>query len=192
LEKKSVAEIAKLRNQGVIDAFLDLSLEEGLDTEFQTSSTNGDEQAVAEIIRSPFTLVGQSDAGAHLIYDAGYGYATRLLGYWIRERNVMTLEEGIRKLTFMVASIFGLRDRGLVRPGMAADLVIFDPATVRECEPEMVSDLPGGEKRLIQNAIGIETTIVNGEVLVSKGEHTGALPGKVLGNGNGAALQAAA
>ena len=192
LEKKSVAEIAKLRNQDVIDAFLDLSLEEGLDTEFQTSSTNGDEQAVAEIIRSPFTLVGQSDAGAHLIYDAGYGYATRLLGYWIRERNVMTLEEGIRKLTFMVASIFGLRDRGLVRPGMAADLVVFDPATVRECDPEMVSDLPGGEKRLIQNAKGIETTIVNGEVLVSKGEHTGALPGKVLGNGNGAALQAAA
>jgi N-acyl-D-amino-acid deacylase len=192
LEKKSVAEIAKLRNQDVIDAFLDLSLEEGLDTEFQTSSTNGDEQAVAEIIRSPFTLVGQSDAGAHLIYDAGYGYATRLLGYWIRERNVMTLEEGIRKLTFMVASIFGLRDRGLVRPGMAADVVIFDPATVRECEPEMVSDLPAGEKRLIQNATGIETTIVNGEVLVSKGKHTGALPGKVLGNGNGAALQAAA
>ena len=192
LEKKSVAEIAQIRGQDVIDAFLDLSLEEGLDTEFQTSSTNGDEQAVAEIIRSPFVLVGQSDAGAHLIYDAGFGYATRLLGYWIREKNIMSLEEGVRKLTFMVASIFGLRDRGLIRPGMAADLVLFDPATVRECEPEMVQDLPGNEKRLIQKAVGIEATIVNGEVLVQQGDHTGALPGAVLGNGNGAALPAAA
>jgi len=192
LEKKSVIEIAQIRGQDIIDAFLDLSLEEGLETMFQTSSTNGDEQAVAEIIRSPFTLVGQSDAGAHLIYDAGYGYATRLLGYWIRERNVMSLEEGVRKLTFMVASIFGLHDRGLLRPGMAADLALFDPATIRECEPEMVSDLPGGEKRLIQKATGIEMTIVNGEVLVEKGVHTGALPGAVLGGGNGAAMQAAA
>jgi N-acyl-D-aspartate/D-glutamate deacylase len=192
LEKKSVVEIAKVRGQDVIDAFLDLSLEEGLDTEFQTSSTNGDEQAVAEIIRSPFVLVGQSDAGAHLIYDAGFGYATRLLGYWIREKQIMSLEEGVRKLTFMVASIFGLPDRGLLRPGMAADLVLFDPATIRECEPEMVSDLPGGEKRLIQKANGIEMTIVNGQVLVAHGEHTGALPGAVLGGGKGADLQAAA
>jgi N-acyl-D-aspartate/D-glutamate deacylase len=192
LEKKSVAEIAKIRGQDVIDAFLDLSLEEGLDTEFQTSSTNGDEEAVAEIIRSPFTLVGQSDAGAHLIYDAGFGYATRLLGYWIREKNVMTLEEGVRKLTFMIASIFGLHDRGLIRPGLAADLVLFNPATIRECEPEMVQDLPANEKRFIQKAVGVEMTLVNGQVLVSQGEHTGSLPGRVLGNGNGAALQAAA
>jgi N-acyl-D-amino-acid deacylase len=192
LEKKSVAEIARVRGQDVIDAFLDLSLEEGLDTEFQTSSTNGDEQAVAEIICSPYVLVGQSDAGAHLIYDAGFGYATRLLGYWIREKKIMSLEEGVRKLTFMVASIFGLGDRGLLRPGMAADLVLFDPATVRECEPEMVQDLPGNEKRLVQKATGIEMTIVNGEVLIEKGNHTGALPGTVVGNGNGRAQQAAA
>jgi len=192
LEKKSVAEIAKIRGQDVIDAFLDLSLEEGLDTEFQTSSTNGDEAAVAEIIRSPFTLVGQSDAGAHLIYDAGFGYATRLLGYWIREKNVMTLEEGVRKLTFMVASIFGLHDRGLIRRGMAADLVLFDPTTIRECEPEMVQDLPANEKRFIQKAVGIEMTLVNGEVLVEKGKHSGALPGSVLGSANGKTLQAAA
>jgi N-acyl-D-amino-acid deacylase len=192
LEKKSVAEIAKIRNQDVIDAFLDLSLEEGLDTEFQTSSTNGDEESVAEIIRSPHVLVGQSDAGAHLIYDAGFGYATRLLGYWVREKNVMSLEEAVRKLTFMVASIFGLRDRGLLRQGMAADLTIFDPATIRECDPTMVQDLPGKERRFVQKALGIEMTIVNGQVLIERDAHTGALPGTVLGNGRGAALQAAA
>jgi len=192
LEKKSVAEIAKIRGQDVIDAFLDLSLEEGLDTEFQTSSTNGDEVAVAEIIRSPFVLVGQSDAGAHLIYDAGFGYATRLLGYWVREKQIMTLEDAVRKLTFMVASIFGLPDRGLLRRGMAADLCFFDPATIRECDPHMVQDLPGNEKRFVQKSVGIEMTIVNGQVLVEKDNHTGALPGAVLGGGNGHSLQAAA
>jgi N-acyl-D-aspartate/D-glutamate deacylase len=181
LEGKSVQDIARLQQKDVIDAFLDLSLDEQLETMFQTSSSNGDENAVAEILRSPFTLVGQSDAGAHLIYDAGYGYATRFLGYWIRERKAMSLEEGVRKLTFMVASIFGLYDRGLIRPGMAADLVLFDPAAVRECEPEMVSDLPGGERRLVQKAKGIHMTLVNGEVLVANGDHTGAFPGRVLG-----------
>jgi N-acyl-D-aspartate/D-glutamate deacylase len=184
LEKKSVAEIASIESKDVIDALLDLSLEENLETLYQTSSTNGDEAAVAEILRSPFTLVGQSDAGAHLIYDAGYGYATRFLGHWIRDRRVMTLEEGIRKLTFMVASVFGLRDRGLIRKGMAADLVVFDPRTVQECEPEMVNDLPAGEPRLIQKAEGISATVVNGEVLIESGEHSGAYPGRVL-NGFG-------
>jgi N-acyl-D-aspartate/D-glutamate deacylase len=182
LEKKSVREIAQLKGKDVIDAFLDLSLEEDLEAEFQTSSTNGDESAVAEILRSPYTLVGQSDAGAHLIYDAGYGYATRLLGYWVREKNVMGLEEAIRKLTFMVASIFGLHDRGLVRPGMAADLVVFDPRTVCDSEPEMASDLPAGERRLVQKAVGVKMTVVNGQVLTEDGAHTGAFPGRVLGN----------
>jgi N-acyl-D-aspartate/D-glutamate deacylase len=185
LEGISVAEIASMQGKEVLDAFLDLSLEEKLETVFQTSSNNGDEAAVAEIIKSPFTLVGQSDAGAHLIYDAGYGYATRLLGYWIRERKIMSLEEGVRKLTFMVASIFGIHDRGLIRPGLAADLALFDPATVRECEPEMVSDLPGGERRLVQRAIGVKMTVVNGEVLTEDGAHTGALPGKILGRTEG-------
>jgi N-acyl-D-aspartate/D-glutamate deacylase len=98
----------------------------------------------------------------------------------------------VRKLTFMVASIFGLQGRGLLRRGMAADLVLFDPATIRECDPEMVQDLPGNEKRFIQRATGIEMTIVNGAVLVEKDEHTGALPGSVLESGNGATLQVAA
>jgi N-acyl-D-amino-acid deacylase len=181
LERKSVAEIAAMQNKDVLDAFLDLSLEENLETVFQTSSNNGDEKAVAEILKSPYTLVGQSDAGAHLIYDAGYGYATRFLGHWIRDRKIMSLEEGVRKLTFMVASIYGLNDRGLIRPGMAADLVLFNPDEVGDCEPEAVSDLPGGEKRLVQKAKGIQMTIVNGQVLTEEGRHTGTLPGRVLG-----------
>ena len=184
LEGKSVEEIARLLNKDIIDAFLDIAIEENLETLFQNSGSR-DEQATAEILKSPITLVGQSDAGAHLVYHAGYGYATRFLGYWVREKNLMGLEEAIRKLTFMVASLFGLYDRGLLRPGMAADLVLFDPQTVRECEPEMVNDLPGNEKRLIQRAIGVKTTMVNGQILVQEGEHTGAFPGRVLGTRNG-------
>ncbi|HXG49932.1 MAG TPA: amidohydrolase family protein [candidate division Zixibacteria bacterium] len=192
LEKKSVAEIARIQGKEVLDAFLDLSLEEDLETLFQTSSNNGDESAVAEILRSPITLVGQSDAGAHLVYDAGWGYATRFLGYWVRERKIMPLEEAVRKLTFMVASIFGLEDRGMIRPGLAADIVVFDPETVGDSEPEMVDDLPGGERRLVQKATGIEVTIVNGQALVERGRYTGALPGAVLRRGSGEAFQAAA
>ena len=183
LEGKSIEAIAQSLNKDVIDTFLDIAVEENLETLFQNSGSR-DEEATAEILRSPITLVGQSDAGAHLIYHAGYGYATRFLGYWVREKAVMPLEEAIRKLTFMVALVFGLHDRGLIRPGMAADLVLFDPQTVRECEPEMVNDLPGGEKRLIQRAIGVKTTMVNGAILVQDGEHTGAFPGRVLKNYN--------
>ncbi|MDH3445443.1 MAG: amidohydrolase family protein [Deltaproteobacteria bacterium] len=181
-EGKHLVEIARTLNKDVIDTFLDIALEEKLATMFQNSGAR-DETATAEILKSPITLVGQSDAGAHLIYHAGYGYATRFLGHWIREHKIMSLEEGIRKLTFMVASLFGLDDRGLIRKGMAADLVLFNPETVRECEPEMVADLPGGEKRLTQRAIGVKMTIVNGKVLVEDGEHTGDYPGRVLGNG---------
>jgi N-acyl-D-aspartate/D-glutamate deacylase len=181
LEGKSVEAIAQSLNKDVIDTFLDIAVEENLETMFQNSGSR-DEEATAAILKSPITLVGQSDAGAHLVYHAGYGYATRFLGYWVREKAVMPLEEAIRKLTFMVASVFGLYDRGLIRPGMAADLVLFDPQTVRECEPEMVNDLPGGEKRLIQRAIGVKTTMVNGSILVQDGEHTGAFPGRVLRN----------
>lgn len=184
-EGKHLQEIARSQDKDVIDTFLDIALEENLETMFQNSGAR-DEQATKEILKSPITLVGQSDAGAHLIYHAGYGYATRFLGYWIREQEVMSLEAGIRKLTFMVASLFGLDDRGLIRRGMAADLVLFNPDTVRECEPEMVNDLPGGEKRLIQKATGVKMTVVNGKVLVEDGEHTGVYPGRVLGNSAGA------
>ncbi len=179
-EGLSVAELAQRQGKDVLDAFLDLALAEDLETLFQHPLTNGDEDAVAEILRSPYTVAGQSDAGAHVAIDAGFGYCTLLLGHWVRERGALTLEEAVRKLTFMIASIFEIPDRGLVRPGYWADLVVFDPATVAPCEPELVHDLPAGEPRLVQRARGIEYTVVNGTVLLEHGEHTGAYPGRVL------------
>jgi len=179
-ENRSVAEYAAAQGKPVIDAFLDLALSEDLETLFESSDNQGDPEAVGEILRSPYVLVGQSDAGAHLAFDAGFGYATLLLGYWTRERNVMPLEEAVRKLTFMVASIFDIRDRGLLRPGYVADVTVFDPETVMAEDRELVHDLPGGEPRYVQHARGMYYTIVNGEVLMEGGEHSGAYPGRVL------------
>ena len=177
---KSVAELAESQGKDVLDAFLDLVVEEDLETGFEINQTNGDEAAVAEILSSPYTVVGLSDAGAHVVFDAGYGFCTRFLGFWVREKQIMSIEDAVRKLTFHSASVFGLNDRGLLRPGMAADITIFDPDTIDALEPEVVHDLPGGGQRLLQLSRGIHYTIVNGTVLVENNEHTGAFPGQLL------------
>ncbi|HXF74498.1 MAG TPA: amidohydrolase family protein, partial [Methylomirabilota bacterium] len=163
-----------------LDCFLDISLEEDLETRFVHTNTQGDPRAVCEILKHPAVMIGQSDAGAHMGYDARSGYSTAFLGRWVRDHAIMSLEEAVSKLTFRVASVFGLHDRGLLRPGLAADIAVFDPATVSALEPEYVQDLPGNETRMIQKAIGVPITIVNGEVVIEGGAPTGALPGRVL------------
>ena len=177
---KTIAELGAMRNQDPLDAFLDLSLEEDLGTVFWNANNGGDSNAMGEILRSPYVLVGTSDAGAHVQFGADFGYGTILLGLWVRERQVMTLEQAIHKLTFHVASIFGLQDRGLLRPGYAADLAIFNPNTVNSHEPEWANDYPAGSKRLIQRSEGMHYTIVNGTVIHEDGRMSGELPGQVL------------
>jgi N-acyl-D-amino-acid deacylase len=177
---KSIEELGKMRNQDPLDAFLDLALEEDLGTIFWNANNGGDWNAMGEILRSPYVLVGTSDAGAHVQFGADFGYGTILLGLWVRERQVMSLEQAVHKLTFHVASIFGLQGRGLLRPGYTADLAIFDPRTVNAHEPEMANDYPAGSKRLIQRADGMHFTIVNGKVIHEDGRMTGALPGQII------------
>jgi N-acyl-D-aspartate/D-glutamate deacylase len=179
LKGKSVAEIAREKGKDVLDVFLDLALEENLETEFERREVNSDEAAMTALLTSPYTVIGQSDGGAHVVFRTDYSYSTYLLSHWVRERQIMSLEEAIRKLTFVPASLFGFSDRGLVRPGMAADLIVFDPETISPLKPGEAHDLPGGAKRRKQLAQGIEWTVVNGQVLLEKGEHTGAYPGKV-------------
>ena len=179
LTGKSVADIAREQNKDVLDAFLDLALEENLETEFERREVNSDQAAMTALLTSPYTVIGQSDGGAHVVFRTDYSYSTYLLSHWVREKEIMSLEDAIRKLTFVPASLFGFSDRGLVRPGMAADLMVFDPATISPLEPGEAHDLPGGAKRRKQLAKGIEWTVVNGQVLMEKGEHTGAYPGKV-------------
>src|SRR5581483_7869434 len=177
---QTVADVAAARGQDALDAFLDLALAEDLETAFSTVITGGDPAAVGAILRSPYVLVGTSDAGAHVQFGADFGYGTTLLGLWVRERGVLSLEQAVHKLTFQVASVYGLDDRGLVRPGYAADLAIFDPATVNACEPEWAADFPAGTRRLIQRSEGMHYTIVNGQVIYADGQLSGDLPGRVL------------
>jgi N-acyl-D-aspartate/D-glutamate deacylase len=179
-EGKTIEELSKMRNQDPLDAFLDLALEEDLGTIFWNANNGGDWNAMGEILRSPYVLVGTSDAGAHVQFGADFGYGTILLGLWVRERQVMTLEQAVHKLTFHVASIFGLHGRGLLRPGYAADLAIFNPRTVKAHEPEMANDYPAGSKRLIQRSEGMHYTVVNGSVIHEDGRMSGELPGHVL------------
>ena len=186
LTSKSVAEIAREQNKDVLDAFLDLALEENLETEFERREVNSDQAAMTALLTSPYTVIGQSDGGAHVVFRTDYSYSTYLLSHWVREKEIMSLEDAIRKLTFVPASLFGFSDRGLVRSGLAADLMIFDPATISPLEPGEAHDLPGGAKRRKQLAQGIEWTVVNGQVLMEHGNHTGAYPGKVARSGSAA------
>lgn len=182
LEGRTVQEIARSVGKEEMDAFLDLALEENLETRFCHVTTQGDPKAVCEILKNPFVMVGQSDAGAHMGYDARFGYCTTFLGRWVRDYGIMSLEEAVSKLTFQVASVFGLQDRGLLRPGLAADIAVFDPATINTVAPEYVRDLPGNERRMIQRATGVHHTLVNGQVVIENGAATGAYPGQVLRN----------
>jgi N-acyl-D-aspartate/D-glutamate deacylase len=182
LKGKTIGQIAKEQGKGIIDAFLDLVVEENLDTAFLLAEINVDNEAMAKILTHPNAIIGLSDGGAHVQFHGGYGYCTRLLAEWVREKQVMTLEHAVRRLTFDSASALGLFDRGLLRPGMAADIVIFDPDTVRPLPESIVHDFPAGGWRVKEAAAGIMATIVNGEVLLENGKHTGALPGQVARN----------
>ncbi|MBM4260532.1 MAG: amidohydrolase family protein [Deltaproteobacteria bacterium] len=179
-EHKTIEELARAQNKDGLDAFLDLALEENLETRFVHITTQGDPNAVCEILKHPAVMVGQSDAGAHMGYDARFGYCTTFLGRWVRDHKIMPLEQAVAKLTFQVASLFGLGDRGLLRPKFAGDIVVFDPVTINTLEPEYVQDLPANETRMIQNATGIHYTVVNGAVAIDHGKPTQAHTGKVL------------
>jgi N-acyl-D-amino-acid deacylase len=179
---KTIGQIAEKQGKRVIDAFLDLVVEEGLETRFLLAENNIDDAALTKILTHPNAVIGLGDGGAHVQFHGGYGYLTKLLGEWVREKRVMSLEQAVRRLTFDSAATFGLYDRGLLRPGLAADIVIFDPATVNCGKETVVHDFPAGGWRIKEPAEGVYQTIVNGEVLMDEGRHTGALPGRVLRN----------
>jgi N-acyl-D-amino-acid deacylase len=182
MQFKSIGQIAEAEGKRVIDAFLDLVVEEKLETRFLQAENNIDDEALSKILTHPNAVIGLGDGGAHVQFHGGYGYITKLLGEWVREKQVMSLEQAVRRLTFDSASTFGLYDRGLLRPGMAADIAIFDPATVKCGKEEVVHDFPAGGWRIKETSEGVTHTIVNGQVLLEDKKHTGALPGRVLRN----------
>ena len=182
LRGRHIAEIAEKQGKHPVDAFLDLAIEESLETVFSLGEINMDTEAVAQILGSPYAVVGLSDGGAHVQFHSNVSNPTRLLGYWVREKGIMSLEHAVRRLTFDSATAFGIYDRGLLQPGMAADLVVFDPDTVRPVPEDVVHDFPNDGWRMRELAEGIHYTVVNGEVLLEKGTHTGAHPGRVIKN----------
>jgi N-acyl-D-aspartate/D-glutamate deacylase len=182
LRGKTVEEIARAQGKSALDAFLDLAVDEALNTVFILGEINTDTEAVGQILRSPYAVVGLSDGGAHVQFHSNVGNSTRLLGYWARDKGIMSLEQAVRRLTFDSATAFGIYDRGLLQPGMAADMVIFDPDTVNPGAEDIVHDFPSNGWRIREQAEGIYCTIVNGQVLLEGGRHVGTYPGRVLHN----------
>jgi N-acyl-D-aspartate/D-glutamate deacylase len=182
LQGQSIEAIARAQGKPPLDVFLELAVEEELNTVFILGEINTDTEAVGQMLRSPYAVVGLSDGGAHVQFHSNVGNSTRLLGYWVRDKGIMTLEQAVRRLTFDSATAFGIYDRGLLQPGMAADLVIFDPDTVNAGAEDIVHDFPSNGWRIREVAEGIYCTIVNGRVLLEGGKHVGAYPGRVLRN----------
>jgi N-acyl-D-amino-acid deacylase len=183
LAGQPIADIAATRGVDPPDALLDLALEDGLETLFDFPVFNQDPDAVRPLVTDPRFLIGLSDGGAHVDQLCDAGYPSYLLGKWVRRWQALTLEEGVRRLTSEVADFFGIPGRGRLVPGAAADLVLFDPATVDDEAPEYVHDLPGGAKRLVARARGIHATVVGGAIVHRDGKDTGARPGTVLRSG---------
>ena len=180
-EGRSVGEIAKERGKDGLDTFLDLTLEDDLDIEFVLAQFNVDVARVTENLTDPNVLIALGDGGAHVDMLCDAGYPTYLLGTWVRERQIMSLEQAVARLSSQPADLFGIKGRGRLAPGNAADIAIFDPETIGSASRgERRFDLPGGAKRMVMPSRGVEYTIVNGEVVYAGGQATGATPGTVL------------
>jgi len=186
LKGRSVYDIAKERGRENFDTLLDVVIEDELRTVLWPLPPDDDPDSWklrADAWRHPLVLIGGSDAGAHLDRMCGAPYTTAFLADTLRGRKLVSLEEAVRHITQAPAELFGLRDRGVVREGAHADLVLFDTATVGTDEVRLVEDLPGGTARLFAGSRGIERVFVNGRPIVVGGTTTGDLPGTVLHSG---------
>ena len=184
---RKIAEIAAEEDRPAIDVMLDIALEDDLDTVFVPDNNSDNAEVFAlrgKVWSDDRTLIGASDAGAHLDLIDTFAFSTSLLELGVRKFGVISLEEAVHQITARVATYFGLVDRGLLKPGNHADIVIFDEATVGRGPTETRHDLPGGRDfRIYADAVGVNHVIVNGVEIVRDGEHTGKLPGHVLRSG---------
>lgn len=176
----SVSELAAQRGVPPAELLIDLALEEDLKTLYRMPLNNENDDDVLAMMKHPHSVVTFSDSGAHVSQIMDSSLQTNVFSQWVRERQALTLEEAVRQVTAEPARRWGFHDRGLLRLGMAADVTVFDPATIAPNMPEVVHDLPAGAKRFKQTAQGILATVVNGEVLLLDNEPTGATPGQLL------------
>jgi N-acyl-D-aspartate/D-glutamate deacylase len=184
---KTVAELAQERNADPMDTFLDLSAEEDLETIFiiDRPVTQEDHDVIAELLRHPLTTPGSSDGGAHVNTFCGADYTTRILTEYAGEEG-FSFEDAIRKLTSVPAMTVGLWDRGVVRPGAAADLLLLDKDNLGVGPARLDREFPTGAPRLVFDETGYQATIVGGQVVIDDGKPTGATPGTVLRFNQGA------
>ncbi len=158
----------------------DIAIADNLQTHYQGALFNYDQAGVERLVTEDRFLIGLSDGGAHVDVLCDAGCATAMLDIWVRQRQALTLEKALHKLTAVPAALFGLPQRGRLAPGQVADLVLLDPNTVTARAPEYVQDLPWNGRRLIARAEGIVGTFVAGTQGYDHHTHTGALPGRVL------------
>jgi N-acyl-D-aspartate/D-glutamate deacylase len=179
LEGKTVQEVAEMRGADPLDTFLDLALEDDLNLQYTMQQYH--EDGIAQLISDPRTMIGLSDGGAHVDMLCDAGYATYLLGNWVRKREAVTLEFAVKRITSEPANFFGIRERGQLKKGWKADIAVFDFNTVNSARrATMQHDLPGGGRRLVMPAEGIEYTVVNGKVSYEHGRQSGTLAGEVI------------
>ncbi|HUA34520.1 MAG TPA: amidohydrolase family protein [Candidatus Binataceae bacterium] len=178
-EGKSVQEVAEMRGKDGLDTFLDLAVEDDLNLQYIMQQFH--EEGIQQLISDPRTMIGLSDGGAHVDMLCDAGYTTYLLGNWVRNREAVTLEFAVKRITSEPANFFGIRERGQLKQGWKADVTVFDPNTVNSAKrAKMAHDLPGGGRRLVMPAEGIEYTIVNGHLSYEHGKQSGHLAGEVI------------
>jgi N-acyl-D-amino-acid deacylase len=185
-EQRRIVDVAAERGVSCADVLLDLSLAGDLRSRFVMAYVNGDEDEVEHLLKHPGTQIGLSDAGAHASQICDECFPTDLLGRWVREKGALALEEAVAMLTSRPAELFGITDRGVLEPGRAADVAVFDLATVGAGRPYLDHDLPAGAARLKAAATGLEWVIVNGVPIRHGGEELVAaddLPGRLLRGG---------
>ena len=175
----TVEDLAKARNKHQVEVMLDLILENE-DQIFVQPLVNEKPDHVRGILEHPRTLATFSDSGAHVCQEMGSSLQTHMLNYWVRQKQVFSLETAVRMMTLDNALAWEIADRGLIRKDYAADLVLFDENEIRPQIPTVQQDLPGGARRLVQKAEGIAYTVVNGQVTLENGSSTGNYAGQVI------------
>jgi N-acyl-D-aspartate/D-glutamate deacylase len=186
LEGRTIGDIAAEQGVDAFDALLDLAIEEGLKTSFIPLRYGDDDFSWKTRVAAwndSRTVVGASDAGAHLDMIDTFSFSTQLLSNAVSKRHLLSVEQAVHHLTEVPAKLMGLTERGLLKTGYCADIVVFDPDTVACSATYTRHDLPGGAGRLYADALGIEHVYVNGREIIRHNEFTGALPGKILRSG---------
>jgi len=182
---RTVPQLAEARGIDPLDAFLDISLEENLETRWQTRLDEVARQFIHHVVATsvvdPIVMPGSSDGGAHLASFVGADYTTRLLTEWVPEP--LTLEHAVWRNTLMPATVHGIENRGVLREGAFADILVMDPGRLAVGKVRLVKDFPADTERYVVDAEGYVASIVNGQLLLENGQHSGALPGQVLRGG---------